>query len=94
MLQEKSIGRIESKSCFRTRCGEGSFEGKFCGMPVGRVPLERGFQDSLWEVPEETPGGGAAQPADPADPAGPADPTGKKKPSTTIFFRREIQKKQ
>ena len=31
-------------------------------MPVGRVPLERGFQDSLWEVSEETPGwGGGAR---------------------------------
>ena len=25
---------------------------------MGRVPLGRGFQDSLWEVPAETPGGG------------------------------------
>ena len=30
-------------------------------MPVGRVPSERGFQDSLWEVPEETPGRGGSQ---------------------------------
>ena len=37
-------------------CGEGSFGGKFWGMPVGRVPSGRGFQDSLWEVPEEPPG--------------------------------------
>ena len=27
---------------------------------MGRVPSGRGFQDSLWEVPEETPGGGGA----------------------------------
>ena len=49
------------KILFQDSCGEGSFGGKFWGMPVGRVPSGRGFQDSLWEVPEETPGGGAAR---------------------------------
>ena len=53
MLQEKSTGRTESKSCLRTPCGEGSSGGKFREIPVGRVPLERGFQDSLWEAPGE-----------------------------------------
>ena len=46
ILQDKGTGRTESKSCLRTPCGEGSFEKRFWGMPVGRVPLERGFQDS------------------------------------------------
>ena len=57
MLQEKTR-TTKPKSCLGTPCGEGSFGRRFWRMPVGTVPLERGFQDSLREILRRLQGGG------------------------------------